>query len=184
MRLEGFYNTKDKDNWIEVKLASDCELNTGNTYNTNEFEKILPKITEQDEKDITKHIEKVFNEKTLHVDVDTDNIPEKFMAVLEKSQVLKKLFYEPDDRSVCDMKIANMLYFYEFSREEVLSALVHTNKAQERGIEYAQAIVDKVYDNPPNRNEINDELFSPEEIDALQRENYAYKVIKENERLS
>lgn len=182
MRKEGFKNTKEKDNWVEVKIANDPSLNSGKEYTVKELDTMLPKLTQEDARDIKEHLEKIDGVEDIVTTVATEDLPEKFKNLLESSKKLRDHFYNPVDRSESDMKLANVLQKTDFTREEAINILLHTQKGIERGITYVRPLVNKVYDNPLEPDE-EDELLNAGEIERLNRENFEYKVLKENERV-
>jgi archaellum biogenesis ATPase FlaH len=149
----------------------------------------LEPISLDDKRQIETHINKyIYGIKLTPNQLRTAPLPEAFENLLEKSETLNEWFYNPVDRSECDMKIANALQINNFSREEAYNIMVHTHKGQERGENYVIPLVDKIYDNPmtvldDNYEEIQAAISEEQYYDELAKENKYYKIEQENIRV-
>ena len=188
MRVAGYKNTKYEDEVLVARQSTDKDLSSGNVYTTAEMWDNLQQISEKDARDIKAHINKyIFGISIKPENKVLEPLPEKFEDLLEYNSDLYELFYNPKDRSVADMKIANVLFFNGFSKEEALNILLQTSKGKERGISYAQPIIQKIYvDNPPDV--LDEEYNEALKIANLQRtlekkqlEIKTYKINREHE---
>lgn len=189
IRLEGYNNTKDKAEFKPVDLATNEDLTGDRVYEIEEFDSLLPELDEQDQKKITDHLNKTdgiitttFNQ------IDVEELPERFLKMLDSSDALSEYFYNPVDRSVADMKIANILQIAGFEKEEATNILLHTDKGQERGISYVGSIVEKVWNNPlddfdNDYTELERLANCYNDIEEKRRENFAYRVLNENKKV-
>jgi archaellum biogenesis ATPase FlaH len=188
MRLEGFNNTKDKENFKSVVLAKNPDLTGDRIYKVEDFE-ILPELTDKDQQKITDHLNKVDGVAVNNYNnITVEELPEQFQKMLESSETLSECFYNPVDRSAADMKIANILQIAKFEKDEATNILLQTNKGQERGISYVSAIVEKVWDSPLDFLDDDYELLenaatNHNYIEEKRQENFAYKVLNENKKI-
>lgn len=150
MRLEGFDNTKEKDNPKKCRLVKNEKgfYDLKKSYNVSDFDEYLPELTEEDEKSIQSHIASLSGETSKSKPKTTGELPQRFVKMLDSNAELSELFYNPQDRSVADMKIARALQVNNFSEAEAHAVLSHTDKGQERGNAYIIPTLREVYDNP------------------------------------
>lgn len=153
MRYPGSFNTKKYKDYKETKII-DSVPNTDEAYSINQLLANLPPITEKIEKKAHNHIAKMDGKiiEVIH-EVDFDKLPEKFVKDYYKNGKVKQLFDDPKsykgDRSSADMKLCNVLFNLNYTKEEALMVIINTEKASERDsnsrMSYANAILDKVY---------------------------------------
>lgn len=190
MRLEGYKNVKnenEKDLWCYV--VDDENLTSEKGYTVEELFKHTPELEDKDKRAIQDHLDKCDGKKkNLIRKVDVKNLPERFVVLLGKNEKLNMWFYRPDDRSRCDMKIANLLQQGGFSEDEAFIVLSNTDKGQERGTEYVEALIRKVYDNPLEQTDrdytdITEILSQDETIELIAKDNRAFKILQEKEKI-
>jgi len=144
MRPEGFVNTKHKDAFKPVTLVSESDL----TYYCEDLDKLLPKISPEDEAYCKQHYEKTYKINTpLTVD---DKLPLKFAQLLRNNKEVKDIWAgNTDDRSKADYRLGHLMYANDFTKEEAMSVLVNSAKALQRApqhrIGYAQNIMEKIW---------------------------------------
>lgn len=144
LRAPGTINTKDKDNpkpCLQVFESS-------TEYTAEEFDKLLPPITLEDEAFCVQHYDRTYG---LNQDLDiSDTLPSRFGDFLHNNAEAKELFTtSSEDRSKSDYRLAHLMFADGFSREEAASVLVNCPKALERAPvhrnNYAKNIVDKIW---------------------------------------
>lgn len=188
MRHPDYMNTKDEDDWIYPEVSQNEDFSSYKEYSIQMLELHLPELDDKDKEKIKKHIDKLNGIKTTFNNVEITDLPEKFEKMLEKNEKLYDWFYNPHDRSVADMKIANIIQLSGFTEDEAINILLHTNKGQERGIGYVEPIIRKVYDNPMTMidrefYELNKIAHSVHFLEEMKHENTAYKIEKENKKI-
>lgn len=148
MRLEGFYNTKTKDDFKFVEH----EVFEEKAYSYEELVRVLPVLTQEDETKIENHLRKIDGLEPIHdlKDVDLSEIPAKFYKILDKNKKVQELFTDDShgERSERDYQLACILYEQDFDRNEALAVISNTPKAVTMGPEklnYVLHTVDKVY---------------------------------------
>ena len=144
MRMPGTLNVKDKENQVECKYISQ----TDRIYTCEELDKLLPKITLEDEQYCKQHYEKTYKIAE-QVKVDT-KLPLRFGKLLKDNSEVNDIWSgKTDDRSKADYRIGHIMFASGFTKDEALSVLVNTAKAIQRApvhrINYAQSIVDKIW---------------------------------------
>lgn len=148
MRYPGFYNTKDPANF---KLVEDSVIQD-EAYTYEILNKYLPPISISDLKKMEIHLAKIdgIYEPPELDDLEVDQLPEKFIELLNKNEKIQELFSNEVEgtRSETDMSLANSLFSKDFSKKEALQVMLNTSKARSKGshrISYASAIIEKVY---------------------------------------
>lgn len=146
MRAPGTINTKIQNSSIKCETIFES-LDT--EYTPEEFDKLLPPITTEDEQYCQTHYNKTYsiNQELYAVD---DVIPPKFGKLLRDNSEAKDLWAGPtDDRSKSDYRLAHLMFASGFTKEEASSVLVNSAKALQRSpvhrISYAVNIVDKIW---------------------------------------
>ncbi len=144
MRLPGTLNTK-------IKPFKACEiLSSQNVMHSSEdFNKILAPLTQEDQDYCDSHYRKTFNMNE-EVPELTQPLPKKFGALLRANDEVKDLFTaNVEDRSKADYRLGHLLFANGFTKQEGLTVLLNTAKASERDtihrINYAQNIIDKIW---------------------------------------
>lgn len=153
MRVAGYQNTKKHGEFKPAKHVE--ELTTWNKYTVGELVDCLPEISATNEENLQKHLDKLEGRVSVGVEAFLgDEVPEKFLEDMEKDDRLYELFHHPrkvkGDRSKADLSLANILCLkYDYSREECLAVLMHTEKALSRPgqsrFDYANNTVDRAY---------------------------------------
>lgn len=190
MRFPGFYNTKVEDDFKMAEYVED--LFSDNSYTVDDFMEVLPGVTDEDLSDIQRHIDKLDGKNSVEIDeAITDGLPAKFLKLMEKEDYIREIFEHPEkthgDRSKGDMALANFLCMNDFSREEALSVMLQTKKAQSRNghsrFNYANDTLDKAYrdnteyaapniqeliDNPCPESDLGDLVNGPFFLDCLE----------------
>lgn len=145
MRVPGSYNTKEKDNWklCQVLLEDDT------SYVCEDFDKILPPLSPDDEKYCINHYNQTYNIKDKDDEVDL-RIPPKFTKLIRDNKEVRSIWTTvSEDRSSADFRLAHLMFAHGFTKDEAMSVLVHSYKAVERRpahrISYAQNIVEKIW---------------------------------------
>lgn len=174
MRLPDSLNTKDANNFKQVitinELSSDAE------YNLSDLDTLIPKLTHVNQEKLKIQLSKLDGtyEQLINDKVDTNNLPEKFLKLLESDPDIKLLFNNPrafkGDRSSADAALCNRLFKYEFNKNEALQVLFHTQKARDyQGdrLRYASDLVEKIYSDRPKHvgRTVNDILKSGKKIE-------------------
>ena len=184
MRSPGYYNTKYEEQLL-CKRVEDPALNTNDIYTLDQIWDCLDPISQRDMDDIKAHINKyVFGIEIKPEQLILEELPEEFEELLRTSEELYKWFYDPDDRSVCDMKIANILQIKGFPKEQAYSILSQTQKGQERGNTYVVPLVDKIYNNPldvldAEHVELLEKVNVDKYYEDLARENKQFRIEQE-----
>lgn len=166
MRLPGTLNTKSQDNYVECIELYQSEAQ----YDAEQFDKLLPPITVEDEAYCQQHYDKTFGLNQDLIDI-TGNLPDRFGKLLRENKEAKELFAgNVDDRSKADYRLGHIMYANGFTKEEAVNVLVNTAKATERAPvhrnNYAKGIVDKIWTHEVSPAEAN---LSPTVRDILQR---------------
>lgn len=146
MRVPGFFNTKDIDNFKMVKE----KIYPVDDYTVNDLRFNLPELSIEEERNIQMTLRKMAGLEELgSLEVEDGEIPEKFLKLLDTNKKLQRLFSaEKGDRSEADFAICNILYDKDFTKKEALQVMLNTNKAISKGVHgrsYASSIVNKVY---------------------------------------
>lgn len=144
MRVPGTMNTKNPDNQVPCELLFDDD---GVSYSAEEFDRLLPPITPQDETYCQEHFNRTH--RINEVDID-DTMPAKWGQLLLANDEVKRIWANPsDDRSRDDYRLGHLMFANGFTKEEALSVLVNTAKAMARAPthrkNYAMHIVDKIW---------------------------------------
>ncbi len=145
MRLPGTQNTKDEHNFrpCETIYREDSI-----TYTCEQLDKLLPKITMEDEEYCQAHYNKAY---AIQEDLKVDDIlPPKFGKLIKESKEVERIFKgDTEDRSKSDMRLGHILFANGFTRDEAMSVLVNVPKALSRApihrVGYAENIVDKIW---------------------------------------
>lgn len=143
MRLPGTVNTK-RENTMSL-CSTVFEENI--SYTAEEFNKLLPVLTKDDELKCKRHYDTTFNINQTQV---SDAMPPKFGEFLKNNEEAKQLWSSTsDDRSKSDFRLAHLMFANEFTKEEAASVLMNSAKALERAPihrqTYAGNIVDKIW---------------------------------------
>lgn len=145
MRLPGTMNTKVKDAFLPcIELLTDTV-----SYTAEDFDKLLPPITTEDEAYCQQHFDK-----THYINQDntpiSEELPPKFGRLLRDNDEAKELWAgNTDDRSKGDYRLGHIMFANGFGKEEALSVLINSAKALQRAPthrrNYAINIVDKIW---------------------------------------
>lgn len=144
MRLEDTVNMKNPD------YPKICQLlkYTGKGYSCEELDKLLPKISLEDEKYCENHYNQTYGiAEELPI---TGELPPKFGKLIHENKEAKELFSGPtDDRSKNDYRLGHIMLGNGFTKEEALNVLFNSAKAMQRApthrYNYAANIVDKIW---------------------------------------
>jgi len=144
MRLENTLNTKKENTYIECTLLGEVD----NEYTAEEFDKLLPSISIEDETYCKQHYDRTYN--TLTTLTVSDKLPAKFGKLLRDTPEAKDLWVGvTDDRSMNDWRLAHLMFANTFTKDEAASVLVSSAKALQRNphhrVTYAQNIIDKIW---------------------------------------
>ena len=145
MRLPGTVNTKNWDNLVLCETLLEDDI----TYTSEQLDKLLPNITQEDEQRCVMHYNRTFHINEVQIEID-DTLPAKFGQLIQDNKEAKELFAgNVEDRSKGDFRLGHLMYANGFSREEAMSVLVNSAKASQRAphhrASYAQGIVDKIW---------------------------------------
>lgn len=147
MRLGGYYNTKNKDNFkmVEIDHIHDDQ------YSARDLAKHLPALTTEDEKKMAAHLRKIDGLEQVEnlEDIDMENLPPKFEKLMDKNKEISELFFdESGDRSENDYKLTAILYENDFTKKEAIGIISNTPKSRSLGAEklsYVLHTVNKVF---------------------------------------
>lgn len=145
MRVWDTNNTKDPENYKRCELLFN---EPENVYPAEELDKVLPKITAEDEEACQRHYQSTFNPAT---DIAfSDELPAAWFKKFPKGSEGHHLFYgRVKDRSIADFRLAHLMLAEGLTQSEAMSVLMLTNKATSRSgshrVHYAQNIVQKVW---------------------------------------
>lgn len=145
MRYPGTLNTKVQDKPVQcLELYSDDI-----SYTAEEFDKLLPSISKEDEELCQRHYDQTFNINQDQTEIK-EELPPKFGKLLRDNAEAAELFAnQGDDRSKNDFRLGHLLLANNFTREEALSVLVNSAKASQRAPihrrNYALNIVNKIF---------------------------------------
>jgi hypothetical protein len=152
MRWPGSVNTKKHGAFKQTEEISD--LSSGQSYKISDLAEVLPPIEEKNEAKVKSHLDKLDGKVTVNVgiDVNLDELPDKFITLMETTEDIRELFVEPErvkgDRSKADAALANHLFSRNFNRKEALNVMMNTKKALSKGanrFSYAAGTIDFVY---------------------------------------
>ena len=152
MRFPGSQNTKKHGEFKQTEEIED--LCSGKEYAVKDLFQHLPMITEKNAQKMQSHFDKLDGKVTVNVgpDVNLDELPDKFITLMESDDEIKELFVDPErargDRSKADAALANHLFTRNFNRKEALNVLMNSKKALSKGanrFSYASGTVDFVY---------------------------------------
>ena len=145
MRVPGTQNVKVS---ADVKL---CQVifESANTYDCEALDKLLPKISKEDEEYCINHYNMAYNVASVTELTETE-IPLKFQTYMNSNLEAKRLFFGPVmDRSAANYRLGHLLKSAGFTKDEARAVLLNTDKAvTRRGVHrynYANNIVEKVW---------------------------------------
>lgn len=190
MRDHRFLNTKVYNKFRRTKLIT--KLSSKKMYELSELWESLPRPNTQSEQKYIEHVDRL--EGRIELDLDkndiSDDLPEKFLQLMDKEDFIKGLFEDPKgiygDRSGGDMSLCNHLFSADFDAKESLAVMFNTLKAKSRDasnrFSYAHSIVEKVYADritdavpslqeykySPKREDIGTSVNGPDYFDCLQ----------------
>lgn len=148
MRLEGYYNTKKRD---DFKLV-EAETVMDGAYTYQEMIRHLPVLTDEDETKMTNHLRKIDGlEPVMNLDdVDLEEIPARFVKLMDRNKKVLGLFTDEShgERSERDYELACILFEEDFTKQEALAVISNTPKALSLGsnrLSYVLHTVDKIY---------------------------------------
>jgi KaiC/GvpD/RAD55 family RecA-like ATPase len=144
MRLPGTLNTKSEPYKECLILYENADLE----YTSEEFNKLLPPLLEEDKAYCQRHYNQTYNLNDKNSVSDT--LPPEFGKLLKSNKEVKELFTgTTNDRSKSDYRLAHIMYSTGFTKDQAMSVLVNCAKALERApahrISYAQNIVEKIW---------------------------------------
>lgn len=145
MRVPNTLNTKIKDNFRLCSVLYDSE----ETYTAEDLDRMLPKLTTEDDEYCKRHYDQTYNTNTSRLEVD-EALPPKFGELLDKNLEAKDIWLgNTSDRSKSDFRLGHLMLAYGFTKQEALSVLVNSGKALGRSlghrINYAENIIDKIW---------------------------------------
>ncbi len=145
MRLPGYINTKHKDAKVPCELLYEDPTIV---YTAEEFNKLLPTITKEDEQYCQNHHDKTY--KLTEPMEFSAALPPKFGKLLKTSKEVQQLWAgATDDRSQNDWRLAHLMFANEFTKKEAGSVLSQSAKALQRApvyrVSYAQNIIEKIW---------------------------------------
>jgi hypothetical protein len=152
MRFPQGFNTKKHGEYRAVQLIE--ELSGGGPYKVAKIEKHLPELTAKNAQKVQSHLDKIDGKAVVALgeDVNTDELPDKFLNLMYKDEKIYGLFTNPTqhykDRSGADAALTNILFSKGFNRKDALCVLANTQKALSKGqgrLDYAAGTVDFVY---------------------------------------
>lgn len=153
MRYPGSKNTKRHKDYVQTTTVAD--ITTGACYKMSDLPKeIYTAVDEESARKAKVHLDRLDGKISTELteEVDLDSLPKSFVSLMESNKTARDLFNDPKgsygDRSGADMKLANLLYSKNFSKQDALVVLSNTQKALEKGPhrkEYAFNTIDKVY---------------------------------------
>lgn len=145
MRLPGTNNTKLEGN------PRPCELlyETDTVYTSEELDKVLPRLTNEDEAYCKSHFDRTYNNEVKDSTIDA-KMPLKFAKLVASNNEVKEIWSgNVSDRSKSDYRLAHIMFAQGFSKEEATSVLVNAPKALSRApqhrLSYATNIVDQIW---------------------------------------
>ncbi len=147
MRVANTMNTKVQGE-LRPCTAIYSELHE---YTAEEFDKLLPNISVEDEAYCQRHYEQTYNlNQGLEI---SDTLPPKFGQLIQDNAEAKELFAgTSDDRSKSDFRLGHIMLASGFTKAEAMSVLVNCAKALQRAPthrnNYAANIVDKIWTAP------------------------------------
>lgn len=155
MRLPNSNNTKKLGEYKRAEILK--EYSSGCTYDVTEFRNrgVDMTLTDDQKAKIQSSIARLEGRELvdLGADLDVDELPSSFIALMEKNEQIRELFQNPTgDRSSADMKLANKLFTEGLDIREATAVIANTQKALEKGshrLEYAKLTVHKVYGDRP-----------------------------------
>lgn len=155
MRAPGYLNTKKHNEFKKSSILK--EESSAEVYKISDFPKEIYNLDKSLKIKAQRHIDRLDGKLDLKLssDVDLNNLPEKFLVLLETNKTAKQLFENPEsvgDRSSADMKLANLLFSMKFNINEAVAVLSNTQKALEKGANreaYVNNTVSKVYSDRP-----------------------------------
>lgn len=152
MRYPLSLNTKKHGEYKQTTVND--ELSGHGPYKVKQFDKLLAPITEKDQQKAQSHLDKLDGKASVEMgsDIDINQLPEKFVKLLEKDAKIRGIFLEPKatygDRSKADAALANILFTKGFNRKEAITILANTQKALSKGagrMDYAANTAEFVY---------------------------------------
>ncbi len=143
MRLPGTFNTKSKE-YVLCTLVAE----TDNIYTAEEFDKLLPSITKEDDTYCKQHHDKTYN--IGGITEISEEMPAKFGELILNNAEVKSLWTGPtDDRSSNDFRLGHLMFAAGFTNQEAMAVLAQSAKALQRApvhrVSYAKNIVDKIW---------------------------------------
>lgn len=145
MRPTGFVNTKHQG---EFKMCVEV-YSSDKTYTSEQLNKQLPIISKEDQEYCENHFNRTYDIKRNDIKVD-DKIPLKFAELIRTNEEVRKISSgEVEDRSAGDYRLGHIMFAHGFTKDEALSVLVNTEKANSRApihrVGYAVNIIDKIW---------------------------------------
>lgn len=145
MRVPGTINTKNPEEFLLCEKL----LDTNKIYPSEELDRALPAITEEDKRYVETSLLKL-NPETAEKRLLNNQIPLKFAQLLKNNKEVKKIWAEGvDDRSKADFRLAHIMYGNGFTKEEATTVLSNSAKAISRApvhrMSYATNIVDQIF---------------------------------------
>lgn len=145
MRLPNTLNTKKQDSYVECIQLYEEDIQ----YTAEEFDRLLPPITKEDESYCKQHYERTYNINQNNTSISGE-LPPKFGKLLRDSKEVKELWTgDTDDRSKNDFRLGHLMFANGFTKEEACNVLVNSAKALKRAPvhrdSYATNIVEKIW---------------------------------------
>jgi hypothetical protein len=146
MRLEGYFNTKRKD---EYKLV-EADVWSEGAYTYKDLDQHLPALDKSEEMKIVNHLRRIDGqEPEINLDeINVSEVPDRFKRLMEQDSKVKHLFTDTEgDRSKNAWALLNILYA-DFDRAEAVAIIANTPKALSKGAgngTFAAEMVAKAY---------------------------------------
>ncbi len=145
MRVPSTINTKYEDRKVPCELLFESDQE----YTAEELDKLLPPITIEDEAYCKHHYDKTYNLNQTQTEI-SDILPAKFGKFIQDNSEAKELFAgNSEDRSKSDFRLGHLLLANGFTKDEALSVLINSAKAQQRAPihrkSYAENIANKIW---------------------------------------
>lgn len=151
MRMPGYYNTKVHGDFKPAEAL----LNEEFAYTVEDFDDVLPEITEENAYKAINHINMLEGRGVEHDfdKLDLSNVPDKFLDLLDNNERIAKYYTNPKeasgDRSKADYALASLLFKRGFDLPETVAVIYSSQKARTKKgdarLTYVHNTVTKAY---------------------------------------